>query len=68
MSGHAVIPGGLDWRLLADMHRPTDPVAMASEIRRLATSAFNARDIAVALKLDVAYVLEALRGAERGDA
>jgi hypothetical protein len=37
---------------LAQLHRPTDPVALAAEIRRLHISGLTARDIAVALRLE----------------
>jgi hypothetical protein len=49
------------WALLANLHRPTDPVALASEIRRLRETGLTARDISVALRLDIGAVLEALR-------
>jgi len=37
---------------LAQLHRPTDPAALAAEIRRLHSSGLTARDIAVALRLE----------------
>lgn len=50
-----------DYDQAAALHRPTDPVALASEIRRLAReNHLTARDIAVALRLDIAFVLESL--------
>ena len=53
-----------DWRLLADMHKPTDPAAIAVEIRRLhSDDGLTARDISNTLRLDLGVVLQALREA-----
>jgi hypothetical protein len=49
------------WQLLADMHKPADQGAIAQEIRRLHATGLKSRDIAQALRLDIAVVLEALR-------
>jgi hypothetical protein len=50
-----------DWRsLAATVHRPTDPALIASEIRRLHGTGLTARDVSVALRLDLGVVLEAL--------
>lgn len=51
------------WELLANQHRPSDPVAIASEIRRLHASGLTPRDVSVALRIDMGAVLEALRAA-----
>jgi len=49
----------------ADRHRPTDHASLVAEIRRLGSdSGLKARDIAAALRLDLAYVLHALQGSE----
>jgi len=45
---------------LAQLHRPTDPVALAAEIRRLHSSGLAARDIAVALRLAADVVANTL--------
>lgn len=50
----------------ADRHRPTDPGAIAAEIRRQVATGLRPRDVASAMRLDLAVVLDALRGA--GDA
>lgn len=52
----------LDHDRRAQEHCPTDPAALAAEINRLAASGLKARDIAGALRLDMAAVLEALYG------
>ena len=55
--GHGLV----DWRQMADKHRPTDPQVLAAEIRRLYGTNLKARDIAIALRLDLAVVLDALK-------
>lgn len=45
---------------LAGKHRPSDAGDMAAEIRRLRREGLRARDIAQALRLDLASVLAAL--------
>jgi hypothetical protein len=50
-----------DWRLLADVHKPTDPAAIAAEIRRLHATGLKPRDISNTLRLDLGVVLQALR-------
>ena len=47
----------------AQAYRPTDPAALAAEIRRLAASGLTGRDISVALRVGLGQVLEALQGA-----
>jgi len=55
------IDSGLDYIGLAQIHRPTDPLALAAEIRRLRKHEhLTPRDISVALRLDIAAVLNAL--------
>ena len=54
MSSRPNVGGTLDMSAsaqLAEMHRPTDPMALAAEIRRLHASGLTARDIATALRL-----------------
>ncbi len=50
-----------DWGLLAEMHKPTDPAAIAAEIRRLRATGLTPRDIANTLRLGLGAVLDALR-------
>jgi hypothetical protein len=45
----------------ADLHRPTDPGALAREIRRQVDSGLKPRDVATALRIDLAVVLGAIR-------
>jgi hypothetical protein len=52
-----------DWRLLADMHKPTDPEQIAVEIRRQHREGLKPRDIAATLRVDMGVVLAALREA-----
>lgn len=54
------IGGVLNYELLARMNRPSDPTAIASEVRRLRRSGLQPRDIAQALRLDLASVREIL--------
>lgn len=67
------IPGQLGYQALAALHRPTDPAALATEIRRMASRGLRPRDISMHLDLSIASVLEALRtgpdapSAARGD-
>ncbi len=51
----------VDYDRLASQHRPTDPAAIAAEIRRLVAGGLRPRDVSVALRLDLAAVLNALR-------
>jgi hypothetical protein len=53
-------PGQYDWR---DLFKPTDPAAMAVEIRRLHGTGLRVRDIAESLRINIGAVLEALRSA-----
>lgn len=55
-----MIPGALDYAALSQLHRPTDPQALASEVRRLATTGLKPIDISVALRIDPASVREML--------
>jgi|GEM_PF-5966570 len=54
------IPGALGYHQLATLHRPTDPAALATEIRRMASRGLTPRDISFHLALDYPTVLEAL--------
>jgi hypothetical protein len=59
----ANVGGTLDmsaYAQLAEMHRPTDPIALAAEIRRLHESGLTARDIATALRLAPDVVINML--------
>ncbi|MDQ5879489.1 MAG: hypothetical protein QG638_2225 [Pseudomonadota bacterium] len=67
-----VIPGVLDWRLLTDtaaadhasrdIHRPDTPEGRRIAILELVRQGLKARDIAQALRLPLAEVLEVLAG------
>jgi hypothetical protein len=59
----AAVGGQLDWRRLADLHRPTDRDQLAAEIRRLRASGLMPRDISTALRIALPVVLEALADA-----
>jgi hypothetical protein len=56
-------PDGASYDQRANAHRPTDPAAIAAEMRRLARSGLTARDIATAFRVNVANVLEAVQEA-----
>ena len=47
---------------LSRRYRPTDPAAIAAECRRLCGTGLKPRDVAQALRIDLAAVVEALRG------
>jgi hypothetical protein len=59
------IGGPLDYRLLAQQHRPKDQAALAAEARRMADQGLKPRDIAAALGMNVVLVLHIL-GATSG--
>jgi len=44
-----------------DRHRPTDPAALACEIRRLYAGGLSARDIASCTRTSITDVLDSLR-------
>lgn len=54
------IGGVLDYRLLAQRHRPADPSAIGAEIRRQASQGLKPRDIASALGVHIDIVLREL--------
>ena len=54
------VGGTLEYAALAQLHRPTSPEAIAVEIRRLHAEGLKPRDIAVALRLGLTQVLEAI--------
>jgi hypothetical protein len=56
MTSRSQIPGAVDWRTLAERHRPSDPSALAKEVKRLARDGLTARDVAEVLGLNVAVV------------
>jgi hypothetical protein len=58
------VPGQLGYHELALLYRPTDPAALKAEIRRMRSRGLLPRDIATALRLDLAAVVEALRDDE----
>lgn len=49
-----------DYRQAAQRHRPTDPQALAIAVQDLAAQGLTLRDIAVALRMDIAEVLALL--------
>jgi hypothetical protein len=49
------------WQLMANLHRPADPMALAGEIRRLHGQGLTPMDIATSLRLDIGIVRDALR-------
>lgn len=55
------IGGIMDYSRLAQMNRPSDPVALRDEVRRLNATGLTAVDISVALRLDPSAVREMLR-------
>jgi hypothetical protein len=59
------IGGALDYAKLAQLHRPTDPAALASQVRELASRGLTERDIGQHLRLDPSAVRSLL--ASRGD-
>ena len=54
------IGGALDYTRLANLHRPTDPAALAREVRRLANTGLTPRDVAVMLGLAPSVVADML--------
>lgn len=54
------IGGAMDYAALAQKYRPTDPAALAAEVRRLASTGLSATDISTALRIDLAQVREML--------
>jgi hypothetical protein len=61
------IGGALDYRVLAELHRPRDDAALAAECRRLAAIGLRARDVATALRLDLGEVLAILKQQTTGE-
>lgn len=51
---------GAELRARADANRPADSTALAEEVRRLRGLGLTARDVAAALRLDLAFVLTTL--------
>ncbi len=47
----------IDYQRRADQHRPRDESAMARECSRLVATGLTPRDVATALRLDLAEVL-----------
>lgn len=56
-----------DYVTRATLHRPTDPSAIGAEIRRMHAGGLTARDIAEALHLSLAAVVEALHSKTQED-
>lgn len=50
----------LDYARLAQQYRPTDPAALAAEVRRLALQGLTERDIGMALSVNPEQVRRAL--------
>jgi hypothetical protein len=50
----------------AQLHRPSDPEALATEIRRLHSTGLTRRDIASALRLQTDQVVNALAAVSDG--
>ncbi len=55
------IGGVLLYELLAQQHRPLDDAALAAECRRLHATGLTPRDVAIAMRVDLAIVLDWLR-------
>jgi len=53
-------PTALNYIRRANIHRPVSLDAMASEIRRLKNTGLTVRDISIALRVDLAQVLQAI--------
>jgi DNA-binding NarL/FixJ family response regulator len=51
-----------DYNARASQHRPSDPAALATEIRRMHADGLTSRDIAEALRLSHAQVIMILYG------
>ena len=49
-----------DWTHLAQMHRPTGPIAIAAAVRQLAAQGLKPHDISATLHLGIAAVNQAL--------
>ena len=60
MSYPSRIGGMVDYQRLADLHRPSNSAQIAMEIRRLKADGLKPRDFAVALRIDVAAVLQVI--------
>jgi hypothetical protein len=54
------VGGSIDYRRLAELHRPTDEQAIACEIRRLHQQGLTERDIGAALQVNPEAVRKAL--------
>ncbi len=55
------VRNAMDWRQLADAHRPTDPQAIAREVQRLHAQHLSAVDISEALGLALPVVMEMIQ-------
>jgi hypothetical protein len=55
-----LVAGAMQYESRRNRHRPSDPAVLVLEIRRLASTGLQAADISVALRLDHAYVVQAL--------
>jgi hypothetical protein len=58
------MPSVHPYDIRADRHRPTDPAVLSREIRRLAAEGLRVRDIAQALRMNDAEVVNLLYGRE----
>ncbi len=53
--------GQLEWTRLAEAHKPSDPMAVAREVRRLHAESLSAVDISEALGIALPAVLEMIQ-------
>ena len=60
-------PLGMEqYTMLSQQHRPTDPQAIAAEIKRLRSTGLSARDVSVALRLPLDQAVNVLGEAGHG--
>jgi DNA-binding transcriptional MerR regulator len=55
-----MLPHTNDYDIRAQRYRPSDVASLNAEIRRLKDTGLTVRDISIALRLDLAQVLDAL--------
>ena len=60
MNARRQVGGAMDYERLAALHRPSDPLAINDEIRRLRATGLTAGDISLALRIDIRAVHAAL--------
>jgi hypothetical protein len=59
------IPGVLDYRALANLHRPQSRAALAAAIREMHQRGLLPRDIAMHLRMDLGDMIDLLRERRR---